>query len=204
RSGDRLKIPVGINLGKNFDTTPEQAVDDYRKVFRHLSALGDYFVVNVSSPNTPGLRDLQAISYLKPLLSALVEENLRTVNQPLLVKIAPDLADDDVAAVGRLARELKLAGIVAGNTTVRRNLVPRAAPLERGGLSGKPQFPRTCELLKILRSELAVEQAIIAAGGISDSSRLHECLALGANLAQIYTAFIYNGPRCASHLLSDN
>ncbi|MDD5089255.1 MAG: quinone-dependent dihydroorotate dehydrogenase [bacterium] len=202
RASGRLRVPVGINLGKNADTPPEKTASDYLQVFRRLDEVGDYFVVNVSSPNTAGLRDLQAVERLRPLLCALAEMNAWRLKKPLLVKIAPDLPDDDLAAVGKLARELKLAGVVAGNTTLRRELAPRAAVIERGGLSGAPQFPRTQELLTILRRELSDEQALIAAGGLSTPERVRECLALGANLIQVYTPFIYLGPRCARRLLA--
>jgi dihydroorotate dehydrogenase len=105
-------------------------------------------------------------------------------------------------AVGRLARELDLVGIVVGNTTIRRELVPRAAALQIGGLSGEPLFPRTVEMLKLLRSELAPQQTLIAAGGIASADNLQECLRSGAQLAQVYTSFIYHGPRCVKKLLS--
>jgi len=202
RERNRLRIPIGINLGKNADTPSEKAVSDYLQVFRRLDELGDYFMVNVSSPNTAGLRDLQAIERLRPLLCALTEMNAWRLKKPIFVKIAPDLADDDLAAVGELVHELKLAGVVAGNTTLRRDLVPRAAHLDRGGLSGALQFPRTKEMLTVLRRELAPDQILIAAGGISTPERARECLALGANLIQIYTPFIYLGPRCARKLLT--
>ncbi|MBU0507477.1 quinone-dependent dihydroorotate dehydrogenase [bacterium] len=202
RESGKLRIPIGINLGKNADTPPEEITSDYLKVFRHLDELGDYFVVNVSSPNTAGLRDLQAVERLRPLLEALTEMNAWRLKKPLLVKIAPDLADDDAAAVGRLVRDLKLAGIVAGNTTIRRDLVSRAASLDRGGLSGAPQFPRTLQVLAILRGQLTDRQVLIAAGGISAAERVQQCLRLGANLVQVYTPFIYLGPRCVSKLLA--
>lgn len=201
RESGLLRIPVGINIGKNAKTPVADAIRDYRSVFDHLYEWGDYFVVNVSSPNTPGLRDMQAIEMLKPLLSDLAETNAARKGKPLLIKIAPDLADEDVAAIGRLVRELNLAGIVAGNTTVRRDLVPRASAIGCGGLSGTPQFPRTVELVKILRGELAERQAVIAAGGISSRERLRHILACGANLAQVYTSFIYLGPCCVRKLL---
>ena len=200
RESARLTIPVGINLGKNKDTPFIAAVADYLSVLEHLHDVGDFFVINVSSPNTAGLRDLQAVETLRPLLSALQERNHIRGHKPLLVKIAPDLADEDVAAVGRLSRELGLTGVVAGNTTIRRDVVPRAAHLDRGGLSGAPQFTRTTELLTILRSELASDQVLIAAGGITSNERFVSALALGANLAEVYTAFIYRGPRCATLL----
>jgi dihydroorotate dehydrogenase len=200
RESARLTIPVGINLGKNKSTPIAAAVADYLSVLEHLHDVGDFFVINISSPNTPGLRDLQAVESLRPLLSALQERNHVHGYKPLLVKIAPDLADDDAAAVGRLSRELGLAGVVAGNTTIRRDLVLRAAHLNCGGLSGASLFARTAVLLKILRGELAADQTLIAAGGISSAERLTQVLALGANLAEVYTAFIYRGPRCAKLL----
>ncbi|HEY3296986.1 MAG TPA: quinone-dependent dihydroorotate dehydrogenase [bacterium] len=201
RADGSLRIPVGINFGKNATTPVELALSDYKKVFEHLYDLGDYFVVNVSSPNTVGLRDLQAVEKLRPLLGELAEINAAAKSKPLLVKIAPDLADEDVVAIGRLSRELGLAGVVAGNTTIRHDLVPRAVAITRGGLSGAPQFPRTRQLLTLLRSELSKDQTLMAAGGIDSPERLEECLTLGANLVQVYTAFIYHGPRCARKVL---
>jgi dihydroorotate dehydrogenase len=203
REDGGIRIPIGINIGKNAGTPVEDALSDYKKVFEYLYDLGDFFVVNVSSPNTVGLRDLQEIERLRPLLSALAGLNAARRAKPLLVKIAPDLADEDVVAVGRLARELNLAGVVAGNTTTRHDLVPRAVNITRGGLSGAPQFPRTKQMLTLLRSELAADQTLMAAGGINSHERLQECLALGANLVQVYTAFIYCGPRCANQLLTE-
>jgi dihydroorotate dehydrogenase len=201
RESGLLRIPVGVNIGRNKDTSGDQAASDYIEVLDHLHDVADFFVVNVSSPNTAGLRDLQAVDKLRPLLSALMERNHARGAKPLLVKIAPDLADEDAIAVGRLARELDLAGVVAANTTIRRDLVPGAAALDRGGLSGAPQFPRTVELVRLLRAELAEHQTLIAAGGISSSDRLTRLLSLGADLAGVYTAFIYLGPRCAQRLL---
>jgi dihydroorotate dehydrogenase len=202
RESGLLRIPVGVNIGKNKDTSNDKAVSDYLEVLDHLHGVADFFVVNVSSPNTPGLRDLQAMENLRPLLGTLMERNHVRGAKPLLVKIAPDLADEDMIAVGRLVRELGLAGIVAGNTTLRRDLVPRAEALDRGGLSGAPQFPRTVELIRLLRSELTEHQTIIAAGGISSPDRLSRALSLGANLCEVYTAFIYLGPRCVKRLLT--
>lgn len=204
RENRRIRIPVGINIGKNAITPVEDALSDYRKVFEHLYDLGDFFVVNVSSPNTVGLRDLQAIENLRPLLTALADLNASLKAKPLLVKIAPDLADEDVVSVGKLARELHLTGVVAGNTTIQHDLVPRATKITRGGLSGAPQFPRTKQLLTLLRSELAKDQTLIAVGGINTHERLKECLSLGANLVQVYTAFIYQGPRCVRRLLIES
>lgn len=201
RESGVLRIPVGVNIGRNKDTSGDQVASDYIEVLDHLHDVADFFVVNVSSPNTAGLRDLQAVEKLHPLLGALMERNHARGAKPLLVKIAPDLADDDVIAIGRLAHELALSGVVAGNTTIRRDLVSRAATLDRGGLSGAPQFPRTVELVRLLRAELAEHQTLIAAGGISSSDRLARLLSLGTNLCEVYTAFIYLGPRCVKRLL---
>lgn len=202
RKSGLLKIPVGINLGKNAVTSADDAVQDYLSVFGYLYDLGDYFVVNVSSPNTVGLRDLQSVARLRPLLEPLANLNAARHQKPLLVKIAPDLVDEDVVAVGQLAKELKLTGIVAGNTTIQRGIVPRAATIERGGLSGAPQFARTQGLLKLLKAELRSDQTLIAAGGIFSYDDVQRCLELGASLVQVYTSFIYLGPRCADCLLS--
>jgi dihydroorotate dehydrogenase len=203
RESSLLKIPVGINLGKNAATSAEDAVKDYLAVLDGLYELGDYFVVNVSSPNTVGLRDLQSVARLRPLLEPLAELNASRRAKPLLVKIAPDLNDLDVVAVGELARDLNLAGIVAGNTTIQRGIVPRAAAIDRGGLSGAPQFQRTAQLLSLLRPVLRSDQTLIAAGGIFSAANRAHCQRLGANLIQAYTAFIYLGPRCVGRLLGD-
>jgi dihydroorotate dehydrogenase len=195
-----IRVPIGINLGKNKDTSAESAPSDYLAVFRELSDAGDYFVVNVSSPNTPGLRDMQSVESLKLILHPLLELRAKSP-KPLLVKIAPDLSNDDVIAIARLVREFALDGIVSANTTINRAQVPRAASLDRGGLSGSPLYPRTLHLAKLLRSELKAEQTLIAVGGIDSAGRVKEMLEAGANLIQIYTAFIYEGPRAVRNLL---
>lgn len=200
RESGLLKVPVGVNLGKNADTPLPDAARDCRKVLECLRELGDYFVLNVSSPNTPGLRDLQAVAHLRPLLAELAAA---AAGKPLLVKLSPDLADEDVTEVARVVRESGVAGVVAANTSTRRALVPRAAALDRGGLSGAPLFARTREMLRLLRRELSSEQTLIASGGISRAARVRDCLALGANLVQVYTPFIYLGPRCVRVLLRD-
>lgn len=203
RESARLQIPVGVNIGKNKDTTAENASADYSAVLDFLHPFADFFVVNVSSPNTPGLRDLQSVEKLRPILSTLQDRNHIHGVKPLLIKIAPDLADEDIYAIGRLVNELRLGGIVAGNTTIRREIVPRTKGIDRGGLSGAPQFPRTVDMLRILRSELSTKQTLISVGGISSPDRLSRVLSLGANLAEIYTPFIYLGPRSVKKLLSE-
>ncbi|MBK8131104.1 MAG: dihydroorotate dehydrogenase (quinone) [bacterium] len=191
--------PIGSNLGKNAATPIENALDDYADVLSELLDLGDYFVVNVSSPNTVGLRTLQEPDSLRQLLAPLLA--ITGGKKPLLLKIAPDLTDEDVRTAAQVVTELGLAGIVCANTSIRRNLVPRAASLDRGGLSGAPIFDRMHECLKIVRAELSPQATVIAVGGISSPTQLNQALAAGADLAQIYTAFIYRGPRVIAKLL---
>jgi dihydroorotate dehydrogenase len=202
RESARVRVPLGINIGKNADTPAERAVDDYVAVLEHLYEFGDYFAVNVSSPNTGGLRDLQAVNNLRPLLGELQNRSVKRGHKPLLVKIAPDLADDDVIAIADLVREFELAGIIAGNTTIRRDLVARAASLPRGGLSGAPLFSRTLQLAKLIRPRLHSRQTLISVGGVHTSAQVRDLLAAGANLVQVYTALIYHGPSCVRRLLS--
>ncbi|MDO5745904.1 MAG: dihydroorotate dehydrogenase (quinone), partial [Micrococcaceae bacterium] len=165
-----------------------------------LAVHADYLVVNVSSPNTPGLRLLQGIETLRPLLQAVRSEADRTVGGhiPLLVKIAPDLADEDVEAVATLAAELGLDGIIATNTTIAREPLTsdafKVAELGAGGLSGAPLKARSLEVLKVLREKVPSGMAIISVGGVSSPGDVIERLQAGADLVQGYTAFLYEGP----------
>lgn len=202
RARDLVRVPIGINLGKNKDTDAGDAAKDYEDVYRCLSDVGDYFVVNVSSPNTPGLRDMQNIEALRTILHPLLELRAKSP-RPLLVKIAPDLSDDDVTVIAKLARESGLDGIVSANTTINRAIVPRAASLDRGGLSGRPLYPKTLALTKLLRSELLSSQTLIAVGGIDTPEKVEVLLRAGANLVQVYTSFIYEGPRVVRNLLKE-
>lgn len=187
KSGD----VVGINIGKN--KTSDDAVRDYRTGASLLGPLADYVVVNVSSPNTPGLRDLQAIEELRPILTAVQE----ATDTPVLVKIAPDLSDEDIDAVADLALELGLAGIVATNTTIsREGLITDATRVEEmgaGGVSGAPLNDRSLEVLKRLRSRVGDRLVLISVGGISTPEQAWERIAAGASLLQGYTPFIYGG-----------
>ncbi|MGV0432176.1 quinone-dependent dihydroorotate dehydrogenase [Corynebacterium sp. 20_84] len=187
KSGD----VVGINIGKN--KTSDDAVRDYRTGASLLGPLADYVVVNVSSPNTPGLRDLQAIEELRPILTAVQE----ATDTPVLVKIAPDLSDEDIDAVADLALELGLAGIVATNTTIsRERLITDATRVEEmgaGGISGAPLNDRSLEVLKRLRSRVGDRLVLISVGGISTPEQAWERIAAGASLLQGYTPFIYGG-----------
>ncbi len=201
RERELLSRPVGINIGKNAATPLENALDDYAAVLRELLPFGEYFVVNVSSPNTPGLRTLQEPDTLRALLSPLQE--ISRGQKPLLLKISPDLADDDIVIAARVVKELRLSGMVCANTSIRRNLVSRASPLNRGGLSGYPIYPRMIECVKLARQELAEEATVIAVGGIDSAQRVEEALASGANLVQLYTPFIYQGPRVVKRLIGE-
>lgn len=183
---------VGINIGKN--KTAEDAVADYRATATALGPLADYLVVNVSSPNTPGLRDLQAVEELRPILTV-VKESTAT---PVLVKIAPDLSDEDIDAVADLAVELGLDGIVATNTTISRDGLhtnaDEVAAMGAGGISGVPVAARSLEVLKRLYDRIGGQLAIISVGGISTPQQAWERITSGANLLQGYTPFIYGGP----------
>jgi dihydroorotate dehydrogenase len=193
---------LGLNIGKTKTVAREDAEQDYVHSARLLARHADYMVVNVSSPNTPGLRDLQAIAALRPLLQAvratLDAETAGERRVPLLVKIAPDLTDADVDAVADLALELGLDGVIAVNTTIgRAGLASQAAQVAAcgdGGLSGKPLAQRALEVLRRLRARLGERIPIISVGGIETADDVWERLAAGAKLVQVYTALIYGGP----------
>jgi dihydroorotate dehydrogenase len=191
---------VGVNLGKSKAAGEAEAIGDYETSARLLAPLADYLVVNVSSPNTPGLRDLQAVDILRPLLTAVRAAADRSSGRhvPLLVKIAPDLADQDIDRIADLALELGLDGIVATNTTIRRDgLATPPAQAEAcgaGGLSGPVLRERALEVLVRLRSRVGDEMTIIGVGGITTASDAAQRLAAGATLLQGYTGFIYAGP----------
>ncbi|HEU0033149.1 MAG TPA: quinone-dependent dihydroorotate dehydrogenase [Kofleriaceae bacterium] len=192
---------VGINIGKTKRVTEAEALADFVASADRLAPLADYLVVNVSSPNTPGLRDLQAVDKLRPLLVAVRAacdraSPLRRV--PLLVKIAPDLADEDVDAVADLALELQLDGIIATNTTIARTGLqtpePQVAKLGAGGLSGAPLKSRALVVLRRLRARLGDRVLLIAVGGIETADDAWKRIRAGATLVQSYTGFIYGGP----------
>ena len=195
----RTMIPVGANIGKAKQTSLEEGVKDYIEAFRDIFPVSNYAVVNVSSPNTPGLRDLQSIQKLEPLLVGVLEENQRLaahhgVNTlPVLLKIAPDLADEDVDAVAELAMKLSLDGVVATNTTTRVDLVGTAAPI-KGGVSGAPLAPRSLELTRRLYTRLGERIPIIGVGGIMGAEDAWRRIRAGARLLQTYTGLIYEGP----------
>jgi dihydroorotate dehydrogenase len=199
RRGRHREVVVGVNIGRSKAVADVDVVADYELSARLLAPYADYLVVNVSSPNTPGLRDLQAVERLRPLLLAVREQADAAAGRhvPLLVKIAPDLSDDEVVAVARLATEIGLDGIVAVNTTVARDgLRSPAGQVEaagQGGLSGPPLRARALEVLRLLRRHVEA-MPIISVGGVSTADDVIERLAAGAVLVQAYTAFVYEGP----------
>ena len=192
----RKNLPViGVNIGKSKVTPIEDAVTDYATSTTLLAPVADYLAVNVSSPNTPGLRSLQSIESLRPILVEVLEKSL---GKPVLVKIAPDLADEDVREIAELAVSLGLAGVIATNTTIsRENLQTkseRVAAMGAGGLSGLPVKARSLEVLRILNQTIAGRIVIVSVGGVETTDDVRERLAMGATLVQGYTGFVYRGP----------
>ncbi|MGI0491699.1 quinone-dependent dihydroorotate dehydrogenase [Alkalinema pantanalense CENA528] len=209
-SGHRARpqqFPIGINLGKSKITPLEEAAQDYLASFQQLKALGDYFVVNVSSPNTPGLRSLQSIDQLEPIFAALQQENCD--RKPLLVKIAPDLADEDIRAVVDLAQQYQLAGMIATNTTIRRDglttkilaATGKSVQEEAGGISGAPVKARSTEVIRLIYQQTQGRLPIVGVGGIFTAEDAWEKITAGASLLQVYTGWIYEGPGMVKRIL---
>jgi dihydroorotate dehydrogenase len=194
----RPDVPIGVNIGKSKVTPAEKAVEDYRISARLLGPLAAYLVVNVSSPNTPGLRDLQAVESLRPILTAVLAET----STPVLVKIAPDLTDPDVDAIADLAAELGLAGIVATNTTISRAGLQtrRVDDLGSGGISGPPVARRALEVLRRLYPRVGDRRTLSSVGGIETADDAWERITAGASLLQGYTGFVYGGGLWAKHI----
>lgn len=194
KHGTNLPV-IGVNIGKSKVVDVDKASEDYRQSARLLAPHADYLAVNVSSPNTPGLRSLQSVEALEPILAAVLEEAKGT---PVLVKIAPDLANEDIAAVADLALDLGLAGVIATNTTIgRENLKTDASKVSAagaGGLSGAPLKERSLEVLRLLNARMNGRAAIISVGGIETAEEAAERIANGATLVQGYTGWIYQGP----------
>ena len=190
------EVLLGVNIGKTKVTAPEDAAADYAYSAFRLAPYASYLVVNVSSPNTPGLRDLQSTQSLRPILVAVREAADAVVTGrrvPLLVKIAPDLADEDVDAVADLALELGLDGVIATNTTISHDRGP-------GGLSGPPVRERAVEVVTRLKARVGDAVSIVGVGGISSEADARALLAAGATLLQVYTAFVYQGPGWVARL----
>lgn len=191
------KIVIGGNIGKNKNTPNEEAVNDYIKCFDRLFDVVDYFVVNVSSPNTPGLRSLQEKGPLKDILNTLQARNqINGISRPILLKIAPDLSNEQLDDIVEIVQETKIAGVIATNTTIdREGLYSEASVVkEMGGLSGKPLAKRSTEVIRYLAEKSNRSFPIIGVGGIHTPEDAKEKLAAGASLIQVYTGFIYEGP----------
>lgn len=201
------QIPIGINLGKSKVTPLEAAAADYEGSFRQLQELGDYFVVNVSSPNTPGLRSLQATEQLAPILETLQQAN--TARKPLLVKIAPDLEWEAIADVIALAQRYQLAGIIATNTTISRDnlrtqvIEQTGNPVteEAGGISGAPVRQRSTDVIRFIYQQTQGSLPIIGVGGIFSAEDAWAKITAGATLVQVYTGWIYEGPWMVRRIL---
>lgn len=195
----KSQIIIGGNIGKNKLTSNEQAVDDYVKCFDTLYDVVDYFVVNVSSPNTPNLRALQEKEPLKHILFSLQERNkLQKKQKPILLKIAPDLTEEQLDDIIEIVSETKLAGVVATNTTISRDNLStdknRVEQMGAGGLSGKPLTQKSTEIIRYIHRKSAGRIPIIAVGGIMTAQDALDKLNAGAVLVQLYTGFIYEGP----------
>lgn len=199
---DRPYIPIGINLGKNKDTPNKQASDDYRKGLEALYLDGDYFVINISSPNTKGLRDLQQVTALQSLLTDILEERNRLGkehgrNQPVLLKLAPDLSEEQLTEIVKTAVSQGMDGIIATNTTLSREGLKSAHKEETGGLSGKPLRQRSTQFVRQIYRITEGKIPIIGVGGIFTGEDAYEKIRAGASLIQVYTGMIYRGPSIA-------
>lgn len=186
---------IGGNIGKNKDTANEDAVQDYTQCFEELFPYVHYFVVNVSSPNTPNLRALQDKEPLKQLLNTLQQNNLsKPASKPILLKIAPDLTDEQLLDIIEIVSETRIAGVIATNTTISREGLQSGNKSEMGGMSGKPLRQRSTEVIRFLHEKSNGAFPIIGVGGIHSPEDALEKLRAGASLIQLYTGFIYEGP----------
>lgn len=208
RQHSDFTIPIGINLGKSKIAPLEDAATDYLRSFRRLKDLGDYFVINVSSPNTPNLRDLQAIAPLRVIFDTLQQENQG--QKPILVKIAPDLAWEDISAIVELSQASKLAGIIATNTTIDRSQLTtktiattgKKVTEEAGGISGAPVRQKSTEVIRFIHQQTGGSLPIIGVGGIFTADDAWEKITAGASLIQVYTGWTYNGPWMVDRILT--
>jgi len=199
-------LVIGGNIGKNKATPNEQAENDYLQCFEALFPWVDYFVVNVSSPNTPGLRDLQEKEPLTRLLNLLQEKNKAQKSlKPILLKIAPDLTDSQLDDIADIVRATGLSGVIATNTTISRNNLKTSgaeiAAIGAGGLSGAPVRERATTVIRYLRGKLGKEAVIIGVGGIDSPASAQEKLDAGADLVQVYTGLVYEGPGLVKGIL---
>jgi dihydroorotate dehydrogenase len=203
RAEGRVRVPVGVNIGKSRAVENAQASDDYRASFTAVADVADYVVVNVSSPNTPGLRDLQKAGELHAVLDVVCGVNAgRTAPRPIFVKIAPDLAPDDARACAETALQAGARGLVVANTTIATDGLIGPLPEGPGGISGAPLFERSTALLADLAREYGDRLVFIGVGGVEDAAGAQAKLAAGASLVQAYTGFVYGGPAWPRRVLA--
>lgn len=196
-------VVIGGNIGKNKTTPNDQAWEDYQKCFEALHPLVDYFVVNVSSPNTPDLRALQDKAPLKTLLQRLQELNQKKKKpRPVLLKIAPDLNTHQLDDIVEIVKATELDGVIATNTTLDRTGLSNSNQKEQGGLSGKPLRKKSTEIIRYLRKRLGAEAVIVGVGGVFSGQDALEKLEAGADLVQVYTGFIYEGPGMVKRMVT--
>ncbi len=208
RQGQLPSNPIGINLGKSKITEEQDAAADYVGSFQRLQAYGDYFVINVSSPNTPGLRNLQNVQLLNPILAQIQQVNQG--QKPLLVKIAPDLAWEDIELIVQVAQQNQLAGIIATNTTINRAglqtktlaATGRLLADEAGGISGAPVRDRSTAVIRFIYQVSQGQLPIMGVGGIFSAADAWDKITAGASLVQVYTGWTYQGPWLVSRILA--
>lgn len=208
RKGVPNRLVIGGNIGKNKVTPNESAASDYLICFEKLFPWVDYFVVNVSSPNTPGLRELQEKEPLTRLLNLLQDKNrMQKSPKPILLKIAPDLSESQLDDIADIVRTTGLAGVIATNTTISRAALStpesQIADIGMGGLSGVPVRARSTEVIRYLREKLGKEAVIIGVGGIDSAASAQEKLDAGADLVQVYTGLVYEGPGLVKSILEN-
>jgi len=180
--------PIGVNIGKNKVTPENEAINDYTKLIQTLHELGDYLVINISSPNTPGLRDLQNEEFI----TRLFEEAKKITTKPILLKIAPDMSKEDAVSLTKMAVEKGADGIIATNTTIDYSLVPN--PADKGGLSGAVLKEKSFEIFEAVAKELFGKTTLISVGGIDSAKEAYKRIRAGASLVQIYSGLIFHGP----------
>lgn len=199
-----LEVPLGVNLGKSKVTPAQEAAADYERSCALLADLADYLVVNISSPNTPGLRDLQTVEQVRRLVDAVQTPNQRLQRpRPVLLKLAPDLADEDAIACAEAAIEAGCKGLILTNTTISFNGLSESTEGMSGGLSGRPLFARSTALLQRVRAALGPGPVLIGTGGICSPRDVLAKLDAGADLVQLYTGLIYAGPALVRQLLAE-
>lgn len=204
-SKDSVKIPIGVNIGKNTDTSNDNAVTDYAYCFNQVKSVSDFVTVNISSPNTSHLRDLQTDDNIVGLLGVLVGARDAHFAQSssyvsLFVKISPDIDEDDVEMLCHRIKDVGCDGIVATNTTTKRPAIKDRRRDEDGGLSGRPLLPSALRTVRTVRSAVGPNFPIIGCGGVWDAESAIQMIDAGADLVQFYTALIYRGPRCISEM----